>query len=109
MVGATYAKSPRTLEAWSNHGPFRLDFVATPDASAPDGYDYTRRSTPLAVAKPDFVAPDCVTVPFSDGKLLANNMVCGTSAAVPLDAASWDPGYGFKLVDVAAAKNSGGL
>jgi hypothetical protein len=138
VVGATNAMSPRTLEAWSNHGPFRIDFMATPDASAPDGYDYTRLGTPLAVAKPDLVAPDCVTVPFSDGNVLANNTFCGTSAAVPaiagaaallesagfnrtrvlkslrstavpLGPAAWDPGYGFGLADVAAAKKSGGM
>ena len=138
VVGASNALSPLKLEAWSNHGPFRMDFTATPDASAPDGYDYTRLGTPLEVAKPDLVAPDCVTVPFSDGKSLANNTFCGTSAAVPaiagaaallesagfnrarvlkalrgtampLGGAAWDPGYGFGLADVAAAKNSGGL
>src|SRR4029077_2653553 len=53
------------------------------DASAPDGYDYTRLRTPLEVAKPDLVAPDCVTVPFSDGTVLTNHTLCGTSAAVP--------------------------
>jgi hypothetical protein len=33
--------------------------------------------------KPDLVAPDCVTVPFSHGAVLANNQFCGASAAVP--------------------------
>jgi hypothetical protein len=83
VVGATNAGAPHTLEDWSNYGPFRLDFTATADASSPDGYDYTRLATPLSVDKPDLVAPDCVTVPFSDGTTLANNMFCGTSAAVP--------------------------
>jgi hypothetical protein len=137
VVGATFALAPRTLEAWSNHGPFRLDFQAATDAAAPDGFDYTRLGAPLQIAKPDLVAPDCVTVPFSDGKTLTNNQFCGTSAAVPsiagavallesagfnraqvlkalrstavpLGAATWDAGYGFGLADAAAALHSGG-
>ena len=137
VVGATFALSPRMLEAWSNRGPFRLDFQATADAAAPDGFDYARLATPLQIAKPDLVAPDCVTTPFSDGKTLTNNQFCGTSAAVPsiagaaallesagfnraqvlkalrstavpLGAAAWDPGYGFGLADAAAALRSGG-
>jgi len=137
VVGATFALTPRTLEAWSNHGPFRIDFQATADAAAPDGFDYARLAAPLLIAKPDLVAPDCVTVPFSDGKTLTNNQFCGTSAAVPsiagavallesagfnraqvlkalrstavpLGAAAWDPGYGFGLADAAAALHSGG-
>ncbi|HEX3395500.1 MAG TPA: hypothetical protein VHS76_02285 [Steroidobacteraceae bacterium] len=137
VVGATMAMSPHTLEAWSNHGPFRIDFQATADAASPDGFDYARLATPLQVAKPDLVSPDCVTTPFSDGKTLANNHFCGTSAAVPsiaaaaallesagfnraqvlkglrstavpLGAAAWDPGYGFGLADAAAALHSGG-
>ena len=138
VVGATSAASPRNLEPWSNHGPFRIDFSASPDSSAPDGFDYTRLATPLEVPKPDLVAPDCVTVPFSNGVSLANNEFCGTSAAVPaiagavallesagfdrahvlkalrstalpLGASAWDPAYGFGLADVAAAWKSGGL
>ncbi|HEY0801730.1 MAG TPA: S8 family serine peptidase, partial [Steroidobacteraceae bacterium] len=137
VIGATYALSPRLLEAWSNHGPFRLDFQASGDAASPDGFDYLRLTTPVAVAKPDLVAPDCVMTPFSDGKSLTNNQFCGTSAAVPaiagaaallesagfnrvqvlkalrstavpLGAAAWDPGYGFGLADAAAALRSGG-
>lgn len=137
VVGATFALSPRMLEAWSNHGPFRIDFQASADAAAPDGFDYTRLAAPLQIAKPDLVAPDCVTTPFSDGKTLTNNQFCGTSAAVPsiagaaallesagfnraqvlkalrstavpLGAATWDPGYGFGLADAAAALHSGG-
>jgi Subtilase family len=137
VVGATSAQSPRTLEAWSNHGPFRIDFQAAPDAAAPDGLDYTRLAAPLLIAKPDLVAPDCVTVPFSNGKTLNNSQFCGTSAAVPsiagavallesagfnraqvlkalrstavpLGAATWDAGYGFGLADAAAALHSGG-
>jgi hypothetical protein len=137
VVGATFAQSPRMLEAWSNHGPFRLDFQATADAASPDGFDHTRLASPLILAKPDLVAPDCVTTPFSDGKTLTNNQFCGTSAAgpaiagaaallesagfnraqvlkglrstaIPLGAAAWDPGYGFGLADVAAALHSGG-
>ena len=138
VVGAVNAQTPDTLEAWTNHGPFRLDFSASADAGAPDGYDYTRLAAPLLVAKPDLVSVDCVTVPFSNGANLANNRFCGTSAAVPsiaaaaallesagfdrvrvlkalrstarpLGSASWDPGYGFGLADVAAAWHSGGL
>ena len=137
VVGATMALSPRMLEAWSNHGPFRLDFQATADKASADGFDYARLSSPLSLAKPDLVAPDCVTTPFSDGKSLTNNQFCGTSAAVPaiagavallesagfnraqvlkalrstavpLGATAWDPGYGFGLADVAAALSSGG-
>jgi subtilase family protein len=137
VVGATFALSPRMLEAWSNHGPFRIDFQAAADAASPDGFDYTRLAAPLQIAKPDLVAPDCVTTPFSDGKTLTNNQFCGTSAAVPsiagaaallesagfnraqvlkalrstavpLGAAAWDPGYGFGLADAAAALHSGG-
>jgi Subtilase family len=137
VVGATFAQSPRMLEAWSNHGPFRLDFQATADAASPDGFDYARLSSPLSLAKPDLVAPDCVSTPFSDGKTLTNNQFCGTSAAVPaiagaaallesagfnraqvlkalrstaipLGAAAWDPSYGFGLADVEAALRSGG-
>jgi hypothetical protein len=137
VVGATDALSPHMLEAWSNHGPFRLDFQASADAAAPDGFDYTRLASPAILAKPDLVAPDCVTTPFSNGKTLTNNLFCGTSAAVPaiaaaaallesagfnraqvlkalrktavpLGAAAWDPGYGDGLADVAAALTSGG-
>jgi hypothetical protein len=137
VVGATFAQTPRVLEAWSNHGPFRFDFQAAPDGAAADGFDYTRLAAPLLVAKPDLVAPDCVTTPFSDGKVLTNNQFCGTSAAVPsiagaaallesagfnraqvlkalrstavpLGAAAWDPGYGYGLADAAAALHSGG-
>jgi hypothetical protein len=137
VIGATFAMSPHMLEAWSNHGPFRIDFQATADAAAPDGFDYARLATPLQVAKPDLVAPDCVTTTFSDGKTLTNNQFCGTSAAVPsiaaaaallesagfnraqvlkalrgtavpLGAAAWDPGFGFGLADAAAALHSGG-
>jgi hypothetical protein len=137
VVGATFAMSPLELEAWSNHGPFRIDFQATADAAAADGFDYTRLAAPLQVAKPDLVSPDCVTTPFSDGKTLTNKQFCGTSAAVPsiaaaaallesagfnrvqvlkalrstavpLGTATWDPGYGFGLADAAAALHSGG-
>ena len=137
VVGAVSAHASGKLEDWTNHGPFRLDFSATADAGAPDGYDYTRLATPLRVAKPDLVAPDCVTVPFSNGATLADDTFCGTSAAVPAIAAAaallesagfdrarvlkslrstaaplgpvaWDPGYGFGLADVAAAWHSGG-
>jgi len=137
VVGATFALSPKMLEPWSNHGPFRLDIQAAADAASPDGFDYTRLASSLILAKPDLVAPDCVTTPFSDGKTLANNQFCGTSAAVPaiagaaallesagfnraqvlkalrstavpLGAAAWDPAYGFGLADVAAALRSGG-
>jgi hypothetical protein len=137
VVGAVFAPSPRMLEAWSNHGPFRIDFQASPDPSSPDGYDYTRLAAPLLVAKPDLVAPDCVTTPFSNGKTLVNTQFCGTSAAVPgiaaaaallesggfnrsqvlkslrgtaapLGAAAWDPGYGFGLADAMAAWQSQG-
>jgi Subtilase family len=137
VVGATFAGSPRMLEAWSNHGPFRINFQAAADPASPDAFDYTRLATPLQIAKPDLVAPDCVTTPFSDGKNLTNNQFCGTSAAVPsiagaaallesagfnraqvlkalrgtavpLGPAAWDPGYGFGLADAAAALHSGG-
>jgi hypothetical protein len=137
VVGATFAMSPHTLEAWSNHGPFRIDFQATADAASPDGFDYMRLVTPLQVAKPDLVSPDCVTTPFSNGKTLTNTQFCGTSAAVPsiaaaaallesagfnraqvlkalrgtavpLGSATWDPAYGFGLADAAAALHSGG-
>jgi hypothetical protein len=137
VVGATYAQTPRVLEAWSNAGPFRLDFAATADAASPDGYDYSRLPAPLMVAKPDLVAPDCVTTPFSNGTVLNNQQFCGTSAAVPsiagaaallesagfnrtqvmkalrttaipLGSAGWNPGSGFGLADVAAAYASGG-
>lgn len=136
VVGATNALSPRTLEPWSNYGPFRTDFSASPDASSPDGFDYLRLATPIKWAKPDLVAPDCVTVPFSNGIALTNERFCGTSAsapsiaaaaallesagfnrarvlkalrdtAVPLGIDKWDPGYGWGLADVAAAWRSG--
>ena len=138
VVGATMALAPRQLEPWTNHGPFRIDFMASPNPAASDGYDYTRLATPHIYAKPDLVAPDCVTVPFSDGRLISNGAFCGTSAAVPaiagaaallesagfnrarvlkamrttavpLGAAGWDPGYGFGLADAAAALKSGGI
>jgi subtilase family protein len=137
VVGATFAGSPRQLEAWSNHGPFRIDFQATADAASSDGFDYTRLATPTQIMKPDLVSPDCVTTPFSNGKTLTNQQFCGTSAAVPsiagaaallesagfnraqvlkslrttavpLGAAGWDPGYGYGLADAAAALRSGG-
>ena len=56
--------------------------------ASPDGFDYTRLAAPLQIAKPDLVAPDCVTTPFSNGKTLTNNQFCGTSAAVPSVAAA---------------------
>ncbi len=137
VVGATVVTSPLQLDPWTNHGPFRIDFQATPDSVAPDGYDYLRLATPIEIGKPDIVAPDCVTVPFSNGTTLANNQFCGTSAAVPaiagavallesagfnrvqvlkalrgtavpLGTAKWDPGYGFGLADAEAAYRSGG-
>ena len=137
VVGATFAGSPRQLEAWSNHGPFRIDFQATADAAASDGFDYTRLAAPIQIMKPDLVSPDCVTTPFSNGKTLTNQQFCGTSAAVPsiagaaallesagfnraqvlkslrttavpLGSAVWDPGYGYGLADAAAALRSGG-
>jgi hypothetical protein len=137
VVGATMATSPRQLEAWSNHGPFRIDFQATADAASADGFDYTRLAAPIQAMKPDLVSPDCVTTPFSNGKTLNNQQFCGTSAAVPsiagavallesagfnraqvlkslrttavpLGAAAWDPGYGYGLADAAAALRSGG-
>jgi hypothetical protein len=137
VVGATSARSPRQLEAWSNHGPFRTDFQATADAAAPDGFDYARLAAPIQVMKPDLVAPDCVTTPFSNGRTLTNQQFCGTSAAVPsiaaaaallesagfnraqvlkslrntavpLGSAPWDPGYGYGLADAAAALRSDG-
>jgi hypothetical protein len=137
VVGATLAASPRRLEPWSNHGPFRVDFQSTADAAASDGFDYTRLAAPIQVMKPDLVSPDCVTTPFSNGKTLSNQRFCGTSAAVPaiagaaallesagfnraqvlkglrttavpLGSAAWDPGYGYGLADAAAALRSGG-
>lgn len=137
VVGASNAQAPRTVEPWSNQGPFRLDFSASVDASAPDGFDYTRLVTPEKIMKPDIVAPDCVTVPFSNGAELHNEQFCGTSAAVPaiagavallqsagfnrtqvlkalrgtaipLGGSPWDPAAGFGLADVAAAWKSGG-
>jgi len=138
VVGATDALAPRTLEKWTNRGPFRIEFMATPNSGAAGGFDYMRLAAPLLVAKPDIVAPDCVTVPFSNGMTLANEQFCGTSAAVPaiagaaallegagfnrvrvlkalrstavpLGAAGWDPGYGFGLADALAAWKSGGI
>jgi hypothetical protein len=137
VVGATMVSAPDSLEAWSNHGPFRIDFQATADPTAPDGYDYTRLAAPIQVHKPDLVAPDCVTVPFSNGTTLTNDTFCGTSASVPavaaaaallesagftraqvlkslrstatpLGPAAWDPAYGYGLANVAAAWKSGG-
>lgn len=67
VVGATNALHPRTLEPWSNHGPFWIDFSASSDLSSPDGFDYMRLATPLQLVKPDLVAPDCVTVPLATG------------------------------------------
>jgi hypothetical protein len=137
VVGSTFVRTPMQLDTWTNRGPFQIDFQATPDASAADGYDYVRLSPARQINKPDLVAPDCVTVPFSDGTTVTNNQFCGTSAAVPavaaaaallqsagfnraqvlkalrstaipLGSATWDPGYGFGLVDAAAAYRSGG-
>jgi hypothetical protein len=137
VVGAVNAASPNMLEPWSNYGPFRLDFSATPDAASPDGFDYARLPTPRMVNKPDLVSPDCVTTPFSNNGVIQNEQFCGTSASVPsvaaaaamlesagfnrtrvlkalrstahpLGSASWDPGYGFGLMDGAAAYASGG-
>jgi hypothetical protein len=96
------------LEAWSNHGPFRLDFQATADKASADGFDYARLSSPLSLAKPDLVAPDCVTTPFSDGKSLTNNKFCGTSAAVPAiaGAAALLESAGFNRAQVLKALRS---
>jgi len=119
-VGATNthgtgAQTSQTMTSYSSKGPTAFDHIV----------------------KPDLVAPDCVTVPFSNGKSLANNQFCGTSASVPAIAAAaallesagfnraqvlkalrttavsfsgatWDPGYGFGLVNAAAALRSGG-
>ena len=138
VVGSTAPIAPYLVDPWSNQGPVRLDFMATPDAQAPDGFSYTRLTSPLSVQKPDLVAPDCVTVPFSNGVTLFRNTFCGTSAAVPgiaggaallesagfdrarvlkalrstavpyPGAAAWDPASGSGLADVAAAWQSGG-
>ena len=137
VVGSTVVTSPMQLDPWTNYGPFRLDFQSIPDAAAADGYDYLRLPTPIEINKPDLVAPDCVTVPFSNGTSLVNNQFCGTSSAVvavagavallesagfdrvqvlkalrgtaaPLGAAAWDPGYGFGLANAEAAYHSGG-
>jgi Subtilase family len=134
VVGATQARSPLVLERWSNHGPFRLDFLADTRLS---GAGFRRLSIPLAVPKPDLVAPDCVTVGFSDGVSLEYGPFCGTSAAapaiaaaaallesagfdrlrvlrslrgtaLPLGSARWDPAYGYGLADAAAAWRNGG-
>jgi hypothetical protein len=129
VVGSTAPSAPYVVDPWSNHGPLRIDFTAAPDAQAPDGFSYTRLASPLSVQKPDLVAPDCVTVPFSNGVTLFSNTFCGTSAAllesagfdrarvlkalrstaVPYPgAAPWDPASGSGLADVAAAWKSGG-
>jgi hypothetical protein len=137
VVGATFSGTPRTVEAWSNQGPFRLEFSARADASAPDGYDYTRLGAPLLVQKPDLVAPDCVTTPFYEKSAMVNEQFCGTSAAVPavagaaallqsagfsraqvlkslrgtahpLHGLGWDSASGFGLADAKAAYASGG-
>ena len=136
VVGATEPRAPRVLERWSNHGPFRFDFQAD-DPGAANTSAYQRLPVPLAIAKPDLVAPDCVTVAFSDGASLVYGPFCGTSAAVPAIAAAaallesagfdrtrvlkslrataqplgsnrWDPAYGYGLADVAAAWRNGG-
>jgi hypothetical protein len=137
VVGATFAQAPRTVEAWSNLGPFRLDFSAHADAMAADGFDYTRLASPLYVKKPDLVSPDCVTTPFFENGALRNEQFCGTSAAVPsiaaavallqsagfnraqvlkslrgtalpLSGSGWNAASGFGLADAAAAYASGG-
>ncbi len=137
VVGATFSGAPHVVEAWSNHGPFRIDFSSQADAAAPDGYDYTRLAAPLLVAKPDLVAPDCVTTPFFQNSMMVNQQFCGTSAAVPavagaaallesagfnrtqvlkslrgtavsLNGTVWDLASGHGLVDAAAAYASGG-
>ena len=137
VVGSTGTVSPYPVDPWSNNGPARIDFSASPDASAPDGFSYTRLASPLLIQKPDLVAPDCVTVPFSNGATLFNKSFCGTSAAVPavaggaalLESAgfnrarvlkslrstavpksgnAWDSASGAGLADVMAAWKSGG-
>ena len=136
VVGASRASAPRVLEPWSNHGPFRFDLVAAAQPAAGSGA-YQRLPVPLEVPKPDLIAPDCVTVGFSDGANINYGPFCGTSAAVPaiagaaallesagfnrlrvlrslrataqpLGSARWDPAYGYGLADAAAAwRNSG--
>lgn len=137
VVGATFSGTPRIVEAWSNRGPFRIDFSSQADAAAADGYDYTRLATPLLVMKPDLVAPDCVTTPFFQNGKMVNQQFCGTSSAVPsiagaaallesagfdrtrvlkslrgtavpLNGSAWDPASGHGLADAAAAYASGG-
>jgi hypothetical protein len=138
VVGSTAPFAPYPVDPWSNHGPFRTDFAAAPDASSPDGFSYTRLAAPLMIQKPDLVAPDCVTTPFSNGVTLYSTRFCGTSAAVPgiaggaallesagfnraqvlkalrttavryPGAAAWDPASGSGLADVWAAWKSGG-
>jgi hypothetical protein len=86
VVGATFALSPRTLEAWSNHGPFRIEFQA---AAVP--------SIAGAVALLE-----------SAGFNRTQVLKALRSTAVPLGPATWDAGYGFGLADAAAALRSGG-
>jgi hypothetical protein len=136
VVGASQAGAPRVLERWSNHGPFRFDLVAAAEPAAGGGA-YQRLAVPLEVPKPDLIAPDCVTVGFSDGVNINYGPFCGTSAAVPaiagaaallesagfdrvrvlkslrataqpLGGAAWDPAYGYGLADAAAAWRNGG-
>jgi hypothetical protein len=137
VVGASFSGSPHSIEAWSNLGPFRLDFSASADAMAADGFDYLRLATPVYVKKPDLVSPDCVTTPFFENGALVNEQFCGTSAsapsiaatvavlesagfnraqvlkslrgtAVPLGAGGWNAKSGYGLADAAAAYASGG-
>jgi len=88
------------LDMWTNRGPFQIAFQAIPDAAAADGYDYVRLSPARQINKPDLVAPDCVTVPFSNGTTLTNNQFCGTSAAVPAVAAALLQSAGFNRAQV---------
>lgn len=69
-VGAVSANAPNSIEPYSSQGPVQFGIPGTGTGTQPTA----------TIQKPDFVAPDCVSV---TGVANFGSPFCGTSAAAP--------------------------